>query len=82
LGLDGSGAASDAASCRLVGAWLPIHRTGDSRAVRRFATSMASLAHRTHWGTVQDVVRHGGGEGIRALEPFAAESAGEGIRAS
>jgi hypothetical protein len=28
LGLDGSGAASDAASCCLVGVWLPIHRTG------------------------------------------------------
>jgi hypothetical protein len=27
LGLDGSGAASDAASCCLVGVWLPIHRT-------------------------------------------------------
>jgi hypothetical protein len=61
LGLDGSSAASDAASCRLVGAWLPIHRTGDSRAVRGFATSMASPAHRAHWGTVQDVVRRGGG---------------------
>jgi hypothetical protein len=43
LGLDGSGAASDVASCRLVGAWLPIHRTGDSRAMRGFATSMPSL---------------------------------------
>jgi hypothetical protein len=41
-GLDGLGAASDAASCRLVGAWLPVHRTGDGRAVRRSATSTAS----------------------------------------
>jgi hypothetical protein len=42
LGLDGFGAASDAASCRLVGAWLSIHRTGDGHAVRRSATSTAS----------------------------------------
>jgi hypothetical protein len=38
-GLDGPDAASDAASCHLVGAWLPIHHTGDGRAVRRSATS-------------------------------------------
>jgi hypothetical protein len=43
-GLGGLGAASDSASCRLVGAWLPVHRTGDGRAVRRSATSMASSA--------------------------------------
>jgi hypothetical protein len=61
LGLDGSGAASDAASCRLVGAWLPIHCTGDSRAVCGFATSMASPSRRAHWGTVQDVVHRGSG---------------------
>jgi hypothetical protein len=60
LGLDGSGAAS----CRLVGAWLPIHRMGDSRAVHGFATSMASPARRAHWGAVQDVVRRGGGGGV------------------
>jgi hypothetical protein len=42
LGLDGFGAASDAASCRLVGAWLSVHCTGDDRVVRRFATSTAS----------------------------------------
>jgi hypothetical protein len=42
LGLDGFGAAFDAASYRLVGAWLSVHRTGDGRAVRRFATSTAS----------------------------------------
>jgi hypothetical protein len=42
LGLDGFGAASDAASCRLVGVWLSVHRMGDGRAVRRFATSVAS----------------------------------------
>jgi hypothetical protein len=64
LGLDGSGAAFDAASCHLVGAWLPNHHTGDSRAVRGFATSMASPARRAHWGTVQDVVRRGGGGGV------------------
>jgi hypothetical protein len=64
LGLDGSGAASDAASCHLVGAWLPIHRTGDSRAVHGFATSMASTARQAHWGTVQDVVRRDGCGGI------------------
>jgi hypothetical protein len=64
LGLDGSGVASDAASCHLVGAWLPIHRTGDSRSVRGFATSMASPARRAHWGTIQDVVRRSGGDGV------------------
>jgi hypothetical protein len=42
FGLDGLGAASDAVSCRLVGAWLSVHRTGDGRAVRRSATSTAS----------------------------------------
>jgi hypothetical protein len=44
LGLGGFGAASDAASCRLAGAWLSVHRTGDGRAMHGFATSMASLA--------------------------------------
>jgi hypothetical protein len=44
LGLDGLGAASDTVSCRLVGAWLSVHHTGDGRAVRRSATSMASPA--------------------------------------
>jgi hypothetical protein len=43
-GLDGLGAASDAASCRLVGAWLSVHRTGNGRVVHRFATSTASPA--------------------------------------
>jgi hypothetical protein len=64
LGLVGSGAASDAASCCLVGVWLPIHHTGDSRAVRGFATFMASSAGRAHWGTVQHVVRRGSGGDI------------------
>jgi hypothetical protein len=64
LGLDGSGAASDAASRRLVGAWLPIHRMGDSRVVRGFGTSMASPARRAHWGTIQDVVRRDGGDDV------------------
>jgi hypothetical protein len=41
-GLGGSGATSDAASCRLGGAWLSVHRTGDGRAVHGSATSMAS----------------------------------------
>jgi hypothetical protein len=50
----------------LVGAWLSVHRTGDGRAVRRFATSMASPAppaalFRRRPGVVQDVVRRGGG---------------------
>jgi hypothetical protein len=44
LGLDGLGAASDTVSCRLVGAWLSVHRTGDGRTVRRSATSMTSPA--------------------------------------
>jgi hypothetical protein len=44
LGLGGFGAASDAASCCLIGAWMPVHRTGDGCAVRRSATSTASPA--------------------------------------
>jgi hypothetical protein len=44
FGLGGFGAASGAASCRWVGAWLSVHRTGDSHAVRRSATPMASPA--------------------------------------
>jgi hypothetical protein len=44
LGMDGFGAASDAASCCWVGAWLPVHRTGDGRVVCRSATPRASLA--------------------------------------
>jgi hypothetical protein len=44
LGLGGFGAASDAASCCLARAWLPVHRTGDGRAVHRSATSTASPA--------------------------------------
>jgi hypothetical protein len=43
-GSDGPGAASNAASCHLVGAWLSVHRTGDGRAVRGSATSTASPA--------------------------------------
>jgi hypothetical protein len=59
-GLDGLGAAFDAASYYLVGVWLPVHYTGDGRAVRRSATSTASPApaatpggrtrRRTPWG--------------------------------
>jgi hypothetical protein len=44
LGLDGFGAASGAASCCLVGAWLSVHRTGGGRVVRRSTTSTASPA--------------------------------------
>jgi hypothetical protein len=44
LGLGGPVAAFDAASCRLVGAWLSVHHAGDGRAVRGSATSTASLA--------------------------------------
>jgi hypothetical protein len=61
FGLDGFGAASDAASCRLAGAWLSIHRTGDGRAVRGSTTSTASPARRPYWGAVQDAVRRGSG---------------------
>jgi hypothetical protein len=43
-GLGGSGVASDAASCRWGGAWLPVHHTGDDRGARRLPTSTASLA--------------------------------------
>jgi hypothetical protein len=59
-GLGGTGAASGAASCRWGKTWLPIHRTGDGRAVRGLATSTASPAppvapggrtrRRTPWG--------------------------------
>jgi hypothetical protein len=44
LGLDGLGAGSDAVSCRLVGAWLFVHRTSDGRAMCRSATSTMSPA--------------------------------------
>jgi hypothetical protein len=60
LDLGGFGATSGAASCRLDGAWLSVHRTGDGRAVRESATPMASPASsaapggrtrcRTPWG--------------------------------
>jgi hypothetical protein len=60
-GSDGPEAASDAASCRLVRAWLSVHRTGDGRAVRGSATSMASPAPLAILGGVQDAVRRGGG---------------------
>jgi hypothetical protein len=60
LGLGGFGAASGAASCRLDGAWLSVHRTSDGRAVRGSSTSMASpvppaapggrTRRRTPWG--------------------------------
>jgi hypothetical protein len=43
-GLGGSGAASGAASYRWGGAWPPVHRTGDGRAVRGLATPTASPA--------------------------------------
>jgi hypothetical protein len=49
-GLGGSGAASGAASCRWGGAWLPVHCTGDGRAVRGSATSTASPAPPTALG--------------------------------
>jgi hypothetical protein len=46
-GLAGSGAASDVASCRLVRAWLSVHRTGDCRATRRSGMSAALPASPT-----------------------------------
>ena len=46
-GSAGSGATSDVASCRLVRAWLSVHRTGDCRAVRRSGMSVALLASPT-----------------------------------
>jgi hypothetical protein len=65
LGLDGFGAASGAASCRLVGAWLSVHRTGDGRAMRRSSTSTMSLAPLAALfdvarRVVQDVIHRGG----------------------
>jgi hypothetical protein len=64
LGLGGPVAASDAASCRLVGAWLSIHHTGDGRAVRGSATPTASPAPPAIRGTVQDVARCGSGGSV------------------
>jgi hypothetical protein len=61
FGLDGIGAASDAASCHLAGgvAVRPPHGRRSRRA--QVATSIASPARRPHWGVVQDVVRCGSG---------------------
>jgi hypothetical protein len=65
LGLDGFGAAFGTAFCRLVGAWLSVHRTGDGHVVRRSATSTASplppaALFRRRPGVIQDVIRLGG----------------------
>jgi hypothetical protein len=49
-GSAGSGAASDVASCRLVRAWLSVHRTGDCRAARRSGMSAALPASPTALG--------------------------------
>jgi hypothetical protein len=65
LGLGGFGAASGAASCRLDGAWLSVHRMGDGRAVRGSGTSTASPASSVALGVIQDVVCRGGG--VRVL---------------
>jgi hypothetical protein len=61
LGLDGLGAASGAASCRLVGSWLP-------STTRATVAPCAGPPHPRllprrwpHRGAVQDVVRRGGG---------------------
>jgi hypothetical protein len=43
-GSAGIGAASDGASCRLVRAWLSVHRTGDCRSTGRSGMSAALLA--------------------------------------
>jgi hypothetical protein len=62
LGLDGFGAASS----RLPppsGAWLPVHRTGDGRAVRRSAASVAHCSDAAQ-GVVQDVARRGCGSRV------------------
>jgi hypothetical protein len=53
------------ATCRLVGVWLSVHRTGDGRAVRSSATSTALLAPPAPLGVVQDVVSRRGG--VRVL---------------
>jgi hypothetical protein len=45
-GSAGSSAASDAASCRLVRAWLSVHRTGNYRAVRTGRSYKTSYAAR------------------------------------
>ena len=50
VGSAGSGAASDVASCRLVRAWLSVHRTGDCRAAHRSGMSATLPASPTaHW---------------------------------
>jgi hypothetical protein len=64
LGLGGFGAASGAASCRLDGAWLSVHRTGNGRTVHGSATSTASPALPAAPGVVLDIVRRGGGGGV------------------
>jgi hypothetical protein len=46
-GSAGSGVTSDVASCRLVRAWLSVHRTGDCRVVRRSGMSVAFPASPT-----------------------------------
>jgi hypothetical protein len=46
-GSAGSGAASDVASCRLVRAWLSVHRTGDCRVAHRSGMSAALPASPT-----------------------------------
>jgi hypothetical protein len=65
LGLGGFVAASGAASCRLDGAWLSVHRTG--RRLRRAQVDHIhdfSRATGRPGGVVQDVVRCGGSGGI------------------
>jgi hypothetical protein len=54
-GSAGSGAAFDVASCRLVRAWLSVHRTSDCRVARRSGMSVALPASPTALG---DRLRH------------------------
>jgi hypothetical protein len=66
LGLDGIDTASNAAFPLLTRVWLSVYRTGDGRAVRRSATSVASpvspaTLFRRRPGVVQGIIRRGGG---------------------
>jgi hypothetical protein len=63
-GSDGPRAASDAASCRLVGTWLSVHRTVTVAPCAGPPHPRLLPRHWPYWGVVQDVVRRGGGGGV------------------
>jgi hypothetical protein len=55
-GSTGSGAASDAASCRLVRAWPSVHRTGNYCAMRTGGSSKTSYAARAAFASLDCLV--------------------------